>query len=57
MSLTESKQRELVRQLAAVAVTVDKLPAESDREWLNPHQRQERRSRDEAAARRQPPHG
>jgi hypothetical protein len=53
MTISEPQQRELVRQLAAVAAVVDKLPTADDRDWLDPRRRFERRNTDEAEARRQ----
>jgi hypothetical protein len=53
MTLSEATRRELVRTLAATAAVVDRLPSQDDRDWLAEDRRAERRSRDEAEARRQ----
>lgn len=53
MTITEVTQRELVRRLTSLAVTLDRLPAEDDRDWLDQPRRSQRRDSDHAEARRQ----
>lgn len=53
MTITEVTQRELVRRLTSLVVTLDRLPAEDDRDWLDHRRRSERRNENHAQARRQ----